>query len=301
MALASFVFGTRLQRYEEAIAEWKGLIDREPETAGLYVLLAEVYLKTGQYGEAIAACKDAIRLKPEHPQAHYDLGEAYLRKGDIDPAVREYVLLRVLDEQSAKRLRLDVKYALATMITNNEGQADLHWIAQKRQRVLDDSESQRALAKAQMQAIQTMVDEGTISAAEGKLKQYDVVIQHRKMGDEAVRQNEHDLQAFVVERKARPGGWELAELEMEKVDECIRQGLPSPSFQPITETDSRLPGSSTLKIGGIAMLPDGRFFISAEAGPAYEGDTIKGYRVRKIHADSVEFEKDGKTWVQKVE
>jgi hypothetical protein len=27
---------------------------------------------------------------------------------------------------------------------------------------------------------------------------------------------------------------------------------------------------------------------------------VKGYRVKKIQADSVEFERDGQTWVQKV-
>jgi hypothetical protein len=31
-----------------------------------------------------------------------------------------------------------------------------------------------------------------------------------------------------------------------------------------------------------------------------EGATVQGYRVKKIQADSVEFEKDGQTWVQKV-
>jgi ABC-type uncharacterized transport system fused permease/ATPase subunit len=63
------------------------------------------------------------------------------------------------------------------------------------------------------------------------------------------------------------------------------------------ETTRKSSGDPTSTVEAV----DNRFFISTEAGPAYEGDTIKGYRVRKIHADSVEFEKDGKTWVQKVE
>ena len=32
-----------------------------------------------------------------------------------------------------------------------------------------------------------------------------------------------------------------------------------------------------------------------------EGNTVHGHRVRKVHADSVEFEKDGKTSAQKVD
>jgi hypothetical protein len=45
----------------------------------------------------------------------------------------------------------------------------------------------------------------------------------------------------------------------------------------------------------------GRF--QALIGDAFvsEGDVVQGYRVKKIQADSVEFERDGKTWVQKVD
>jgi len=32
-----------------------------------------------------------------------------------------------------------------------------------------------------------------------------------------------------------------------------------------------------------------------------EGATVRGYRVKRIQADSVEFEKDGRVWVQKVQ
>ena len=53
------------------------------------------------------------------------------------------------------------------------------------------------------------------------------------------------------------------------------------------------------KVGAI-MGGTGRF--EALIGEAFvsEGDVVRGYRVKKIQADSVEFERDGKTWVQKV-
>ncbi len=49
-------------------------------------------------------------------------------------------------------------------------------------------------------------------------------------------------------------------------------------------------------MGGAA----GRF--QALIGDAFvsEGNVVRGYRVKKIQADSVEFERDGKMWVQKV-
>ncbi len=44
----------------------------------------------------------------------------------------------------------------------------------------------------------------------------------------------------------------------------------------------------------------GRFEALIGDGFVSEGEVVKGYRVKKIQADSVEFERDGKTWVQKV-
>jgi hypothetical protein len=48
------------------------------------------------------------------------------------------------------------------------------------------------------------------------------------------------------------------------------------------------------------MRDAGRFTALVGEGLVSEGDTVQGYRVKKIQADGVEFEKDGQTWVQKV-
>ena len=53
------------------------------------------------------------------------------------------------------------------------------------------------------------------------------------------------------------------------------------------------------KVGAI-MGGAGRFEALIGDGFVSEGDVVQGYRVKKIQADSVEFERDGKTWVQKV-
>jgi hypothetical protein len=54
------------------------------------------------------------------------------------------------------------------------------------------------------------------------------------------------------------------------------------------------------KVVAITGGAGGRF--QALIGDAFvsEGNVVQGYRVKKIQADSVEFERDGKTWVQKV-
>ena len=66
------------------------------------------------------------------------------------------------------------------------------------------------------------------------------------------------------------------------------------------EIERHLAGDPTPRVDTIVATADNRF--SAMIGEALvpAGGTVQGYRVRKITADSVEFEKDGQTWVQKV-
>jgi len=67
------------------------------------------------------------------------------------------------------------------------------------------------------------------------------------------------------------------------------------------ETTRKSSGDPTPTVEAVATTVDNRFFALIGDKFVYEGNTVQGYRVRKIHTDSVEFEKDGKTWVQKVE
>jgi hypothetical protein len=54
------------------------------------------------------------------------------------------------------------------------------------------------------------------------------------------------------------------------------------------------------KVKAITADTGNRF--RALVGDAFvsEGSMVQGYRVRKVQADGVEFEKDGQTWVQKL-
>jgi hypothetical protein len=67
------------------------------------------------------------------------------------------------------------------------------------------------------------------------------------------------------------------------------------------EFERQMAQESIPKVGAIMGGAGGRF--QALIGEAFvsEGDVVQGYRVKKCQADSVEFERDGKTWVQKVD
>ena len=63
---------------------------------------------------------------------------------------------------------------------------------------------------------------------------------------------------------------------------------PQPTIDPAPRVEAIM--------GGLG----GKFQALIGDGLVSEGTVVQGYRVQKIYADRVEFEKDGKTWVQKV-
>jgi hypothetical protein len=67
------------------------------------------------------------------------------------------------------------------------------------------------------------------------------------------------------------------------------------------ELERHLSGDPTPRVDTITVTPDNRLCVLIGDALVPEGGTVQGYRVRRITADSVEFEKDGKTWVQKVD
>jgi hypothetical protein len=67
------------------------------------------------------------------------------------------------------------------------------------------------------------------------------------------------------------------------------------------ELARRQSGDLTPRVETIVATPDNRLCVLIEDALVREGSTVQGYRVRKINATSVEFEKDGKVWVQKVD
>ena len=88
-----------------------------------------------------------------------------------------------------------------------------------------------------------------------------------------------DRQGQVDERKAAAALQKLrTQMELER--QSVREPIPT--------------------VEAIMGSAPGRF--QALIGDAFvsEGNVVQGYRVQKIHAESVEFEKEGKTWTQKV-
>lgn len=83
-----------IKEYERALA----LGGRFPEA---FNNLAYCYRKIGMIDKAIDLYKVAIALRPTFPQAHDYLARAYLAKGNRNAALREYEIVRRLDQKLA--------------------------------------------------------------------------------------------------------------------------------------------------------------------------------------------------------
>ena len=66
------------------------------------------------------------------------------------------------------------------------------------------------------------------------------------------------------------------------------------------ELERNSAGAPIPKVAAITGAAPGQFQALIGDALVSEGNVVQGYRVQKIHAESVEFEKEGKTWTQKV-
>ena len=108
---------------------------------------------------------------------------------------------------------------------------------------------------------------------------------------------EAEARAFVARMKAEfeksraPRG----EVDEQKATAALQKLRSQMEFEQSTAA------APTPKVEAIAGGAGGQFQALIGDGFVAEGDMVQGgYRVKRIQADSVEFEKDGKTWVRNV-
>lgn len=76
--------------YEEAIRNFKALLDKEPDNVILLISLGNAYFDIGRDMEAIKVYKKALEIYPDNVAVRTDLGTAYRRIGQPDKALEEY-------------------------------------------------------------------------------------------------------------------------------------------------------------------------------------------------------------------
>jgi len=97
---------------DEAIAEFEGAIQLDPEDAVAHYNLGLAYHGQGQLDEAVAEYQEAIRLNPDLSDAHTNLGAAYTDQGQADKAIAEYTeAIRLNPDDDSAHHNLGLVYA----------------------------------------------------------------------------------------------------------------------------------------------------------------------------------------------
>lgn len=77
---------TLAKKYDEAVAVYRQLLERDPKYMDAYHSLAMTYLYLGNYDEAIAVEKKALEINPEERMSYSNLSVFYQKKGMIKEA-----------------------------------------------------------------------------------------------------------------------------------------------------------------------------------------------------------------------
>ena len=97
---------------EDAIAEYRNLINLAPDDAEAYYNLGVALKQKQDFDGAIAALEKAIGLEPGLPEAHYTLGVIFWQQGKLDEAAAEFraaIRLRPTFAEAHKRLGITLR------------------------------------------------------------------------------------------------------------------------------------------------------------------------------------------------
>jgi hypothetical protein len=167
------------------------------------------------------------------------------------------------DQKLQWNKELNTQYDKARLGIKRTIQSDLDELAAKREEALAKLEADRTAKRTRLQEIQTLADSGQLDPRAAKRSQFEVL----------------GISLPPEATQSPPAA----------------QEHPAP-----TGTEGTPPQDSAPRVEAVIAVAENRLCALVGDTLVSEGDTVQGCRVRKIHADSVEFEKDGQTWVQKV-
>lgn len=307
---------------DNAIEEFKEVIRLEAGVSDPYMWIGRAYVQLGRYDEAIASSKRALELAPNTrhtiPEAHFTLGLAYFMAGNEELALKEHTQLKGVDNEVAdKLLRFMQTDGGRRDLSTPSGRLIGHWRSADGGGELIYSSTFDPSLRVGTYRIQSQLQNSVF-----RFK----VISEDVSGTNLVIRNFNDVWAAQMKIAA---SLDLSQSDVScfiskdgrrMTQECTFGGIRSLYVYEYVPVCGAAPGQaagwknpasgdenhsssagSAPRLEAIYRGADGRFYALTGDGCVCEGATVKGYRVRKIHADSVEFEKDGKVWVQEMQ
>ena len=96
--------------YNSAIKYFEKAVRLNQNDYKSFIGLGACYLNKDDYDKAIQYIKKGLSINPKDTGAHYSLGLAYLNKGDKALALKQYDILKKLDESLADKLLEKIEY-----------------------------------------------------------------------------------------------------------------------------------------------------------------------------------------------
>src|SRR5713226_1105596 len=90
------------RKFAEAAADFRNLLEAEPNSPLLYNLLGFCALQQGLRGEAVTYFRKAVDLNPGFKPAHNNLGGSYLLEGRPQDAAKECLAVTRIDPRDAQ-------------------------------------------------------------------------------------------------------------------------------------------------------------------------------------------------------
>jgi tetratricopeptide (TPR) repeat protein len=82
------------RRFEDALASYKRVLDRDPENADAWSQTGFAHRKLGQFEKSLLAYQHALEIQPFHLGANEYLGELYLQTDQVEKAAEMASILR---------------------------------------------------------------------------------------------------------------------------------------------------------------------------------------------------------------
>ncbi|MDP2208038.1 MAG: tetratricopeptide repeat protein [Bacteroidota bacterium] len=98
-------------QHNKEIAAYEEAVKFNPKRPELHFNLGTVYDDIGNKQQAISVLNEAIRLRPEYLKAHYTICKIYSEIGDLDNAIKEFEIVKKLDNGVADELASIIKLA----------------------------------------------------------------------------------------------------------------------------------------------------------------------------------------------
>ena len=100
-----------MEKYEDAIGEFKAALQVAPDYALAYNGLGRTYYLSEQYPESARAFESALKIVPDYAEAHFHLARTYSKQGSLKKAQKEFkqVIELAPESEFAKQSRDNLK------------------------------------------------------------------------------------------------------------------------------------------------------------------------------------------------